>query len=577
MANVKAQIEIDVVDRASAPVAKAEAAVKGLAAAELQAANASKVLATSSLEKAQAATTGAMSAEQLAKAEITAANASRKLAAAELQAAKASQTLAVGAKNAATATASIAPAAETAARSTGRISKEQKLAGLGMAQNINLVSELAMGFGNMSPVTRGLGLAFATAGNNAFALASSLGPMGVIIGTLVGIVPGLIGMFHALGEESDDAASSMDGARQSFMAMVDAQRSAREGIQGGQRLLEGEASTQELDDAIAVTRRLENEARRREAELVATGGGRGENANASFEQRLFNAYRQTDQFRAGNVSFDSVQAFAAEFQQRPGEAGRPIAGGINLASGIAAENLRALSQAQNRSFNEGNDETDASSGSVTARERLARLEERRQVAAERERREALEADAQAATSNVGVAQAEFDRQLDLAGVSPRRAQRLRSDLSSASGEADAIFRSSDLAALGDNRGAVEAAAERVRQQREIAERRQAEIRAEQLAGIDNERGAAVDATTRDLPGIGERADGGGASGIATRIAEAIRSDSEAAARAREPGRLEVTLLNANGSRIGAATVAEGDSTRLELDADGAGPDGLGPL
>ena len=577
MASVKADIIVDVVDNgATASAKRTEAALKSLAESEIRGANAAKVLAQANLEQAEAQMRTASSADALRLAELAAAGATRQLAAAEGQASKASASLASNAKNAAAATATIQPAAAGATKAVGRISQAQKLQGLAMAQNINLVSELAMGFGNMSPVTRGLGLAFATAGNNAFALASALGPMGVVIGTLVGVLPGLIGMFHALSDSADDSAESMDGARRSYTAMLDAQRAGRQQMEGSRRLLEGDASTEELDDAIAVARQVQTGARRRESDIIRARGGAGDTENITFHQRLFNAYRQTEEFQSGGeLSLESVRRFADEFQQRPENRGGPTR--LVTDDGIALAGLRELRTASTRSFDEGSEERDASSGSIAAAERLERLQERRRIAAEREQREAMETDAEQASSRVGVAQAEFDRQLNLAGIAPARAQRLRSDLSAARGDDDAIFRSGDLNALGDNRGAIVAAAERVREQREIAQRRQAEIRAAQLAEIDNERGARADATTRDLPGIGERAGGAGGRGIETRIAEAIRNDAEAAERQREPGRLEVTIRNQAGATIGSASIAEGEISQVELDAEAAGPEGLGSL
>jgi hypothetical protein len=72
------------------------------------------------------------------------------------------------------------------------VTQAQKNQARGMAENINLASELGLGFAALSPQARMVGLSFATAGNNAFALASSLGPVGVIVGTMVGVLPQLI-------------------------------------------------------------------------------------------------------------------------------------------------------------------------------------------------------------------------------------------------------------------------------------------------------------------------------------------------------------------------------------------------
>ena len=564
MTNVKAQIEIEVIDHVSAATAKAEQAIQSLAQAELQAANATKVLAAASLEKAQTAAAGATSVEGLARADLQAANASRQLARAEIQAAKASATLATNARNASAATASLSPAAGTAIQAVGRITQAQKLQGLGMAQNINLVSELAMGFGNMSPKTRELGLAFATAGNNSFALASALGPMGVVVGTVVGLAPSLIKMFTDAGSAADGAASSMDGARRAFLAMVDAQRQGREQMESSERLLEGEATTEEIDDAIAVTRQLQAKAQRRESAALASVSPL---ERATVERAL----QEAD---PTNISHERMSEIAEEARDiveiQTGH--RPDRVGGGDMQGVMGA-LNRVNQIRGASFDEGAENRAASTGTRAAAERLRLLEERRQVAAAREQREAFEQDVQDDGTRVSVAEAEFNRQIELSGASPQVAQRLRADLAAARGVDGETFRSRDLDAVGGNRGAITTSADRVRQFRSDAQERQDAYRAQQLEEFEAERLARAD-TTADVPGIGERASRPGGPGNETFIVPATRSDEAAAARSPFTGTIN---MNVNGQYAGQLQVTEGEISQVELDAEAAGPDGFGAL
>lgn len=368
MTNVKAQIEIEVVDHVSAATAKAEQAIQSLAQAELQAANATKVLATASLERAQTAAAGATSVEGLARAELNGANASRQLARAEIQAAKASATLATSARNASAATASLTPAAGTATAAVGRITQAQKAQGLGMAQNINLVSELAMGFGNMSPATRGLGLAFATAGNNAFALASALGPMGVVIGSIVGVAPALISMFRDMGTEAEDAASAIDGARRSFNELVSAQTSARRDQESEEDLFSGAASSETVQDALDVVRRQQDAARSDENKQLRQSSALG-GTFAPLTRELMAA----EDFDENGVSPEAFQ-----------EANERLGTNAGAFQGAIIQQLEALRGRRT-----------SSTGSSGLEARMERLRAGLAVAQERERQDAFEEDVQA--------------------------------------------------------------------------------------------------------------------------------------------------------------------------------------
>ena len=89
----------------------------------------------------------------------------------------------------ATANQRAAAASISADRGMGRITEASKRQGLALAENVNLTSELALGFSTLSPATRELGIAFASAGNNAYQLGRSFGPMGVGVGLVIGLLP----------------------------------------------------------------------------------------------------------------------------------------------------------------------------------------------------------------------------------------------------------------------------------------------------------------------------------------------------------------------------------------------------
>lgn len=158
-------------------------------------------------------------------------------------------------------------------------------------------------------------------------------------------------------------------------------------------------------------------------------------------------------------------------------------------------------------------------------------------------------------------------------MSPRVAQRLRSDLAAARGTEGDTFLSSDLDAVGPQREELVTAADRVRQFRADAEARQDVLRQQQLQEFEAERLARPD-TTADVPGIGERASRPGGRGNETFIVPATRSDEEAAARSPITGTINV---NVNGQYAGQLQVAEGEISQVELDAEAAGPDGFGAL
>jgi hypothetical protein len=188
----------------------------------------------------------------------------------------------------------------TAARSARRgllnVDRAARLQGRQMAENINLVSELALGFGSLSPATQALGLSFATAGNNAFALANALGPIGVVAGTLFGVIPGLIALFRNLGDEAEGAA---DRATESFATLQQQVVSAQQEQEEERSLFEGAASLQDTEGALTV-RRNELAARQQQIEETIAEAG------SSRAQRLASQAIATDNFDFSQASVEAL-------------------------------------------------------------------------------------------------------------------------------------------------------------------------------------------------------------------------------------------------------------------------------
>ncbi|MEM7607334.1 MAG: hypothetical protein AAF411_18435 [Myxococcota bacterium] len=302
--------------------------------------------------------------------------------------------------------------ADTARRATSRLTQEQRRQSLGLAQNVNLVSELALGFGNLSPATRQLGITFATAGNNAFALAGIFGPMGVAIGTLIGVVPGLIGLFQNLGDEAGSAADGMDRARGSFLSMIAAQRSARERQRESADLLDGTASSEAIGDAINVARRVLTNARGRERRFLREG--------TSEEQEVLRRALATEDPRA--LSADRISQIAADV-------GLPAGSDLGVIQG----RIRTVADLRSRSFDEGTDDRAASSGVPAAQERLRRLERAQGIARSRESEEALDDRRQQAQQGVSLADEVLGQSLRSQGVANALRGRLRTSLSESDG------------------------------------------------------------------------------------------------------------------------------------------------
>ena len=250
MADLRAQIEIELIDKASAKASSIAAATDRLRETQLKAAQAAAkvahqdlVAARAAVERAQSMGEGATAAAALERAEAKAATAAQRVAAAELRAAKAARDLSRETKRATSASKAHAQAEQVEAAATKAVAAAETntrdaraKSGRQLAEKVNLASELALGFGALNPKVMQVGLAFASAGNNAYALGAALGPIGVIGGVLLAVVPALAAAFGAAGDEAEEAGEQFDAAT---AYLSDMERQAINTAEGLRQVAEG--------------------------------------------------------------------------------------------------------------------------------------------------------------------------------------------------------------------------------------------------------------------------------------------------------------------------------------------------
>lgn len=135
-------------------------------------------------------------------------------------------------------------------RVTNKTSKAQRAAGMRIGENINQVSELAMGFSALSPKTRALGIAFATAGNSARTMGIAMGPIGAIAGAIAFTLPGLIQLLGDTGDELDETGRSAREAAKGLDDFIEAANRAVAARARASRLEMGVAGVEETRGAL---------------------------------------------------------------------------------------------------------------------------------------------------------------------------------------------------------------------------------------------------------------------------------------------------------------------------------------
>jgi hypothetical protein len=132
----------------------------------------------------------------------------------------------------------------SAAAGHATVGRASNAAGRKFAETLNIVSELTLGMGALSPKLRETGIAFAGAGNNAVQFAGmGIGPAGIAIGTLVAVLPALIAYLSDTGDEMERTADSAERVAFNTERMISSMRRA----QTLQNIQRGRAS----EDALA--------------------------------------------------------------------------------------------------------------------------------------------------------------------------------------------------------------------------------------------------------------------------------------------------------------------------------------
>ncbi len=191
-----------------------------------------------------------------------------------------------------------AAAAEQSSASLGESRKASQNAGRQMGMLVNSVAELGFSFGAAIPGMQTYGTQLAMMGGNAVTFGAAMGPVGVAVGVLAGLLPVAIGALNQFGDASDDAAADQANL---------------------------EVSTKDANDALRDQIQLLN-TRERQARLAAPGGlVTGEDADA--EQRRLQG--QIDRSRAQLASVqrdvERAQAAAEEAESRRARAGTAAA------------------------------------------------------------------------------------------------------------------------------------------------------------------------------------------------------------------------------------------------------------
>ncbi|MEM9074441.1 MAG: hypothetical protein AAGE52_38460 [Myxococcota bacterium] len=386
MTDLSAQIRIRLRDEVSRAVGRISSSLRGLGAAG----------STSSQTAARGASELEQATRRAAAATETAAASAQQQAAASSQSAASSQRSASASDSDAAAKTRQAQAERAAAAASRQATKDRQRASLGVAQNINLASELALSFGSLSPVTQQLGLQFATAGNNAFALARSLTPAGVIVGTLIGTLPGLISLFRNLGDSAETSAGQVNA----FQEALNRAREARVEREAREEAISGEASTGEIQDRIAATRdqRKEDEEQLRRLRR-SLGSTFGIDADNPLVRGLL-----------GNAATEGLQRGTVGDLEAAARAAVPFTAGLN--QDRVTEAFREVgAQGQSR----------LAQDITGSREEQGLLEGGLRIASARERAETFESDAQ-------ISERRLERLLRDSGLSPGDAADLQDEL-----------------------------------------------------------------------------------------------------------------------------------------------------
>lgn len=458
MADLRASLEIKAIDSATPAVKRVVAATERLNHAQLQTARATQVVAANELEAANAAIQNASNAQELAAAQLRAARATERLAKAQIAELRASERLAkaqlaetaaaervaASQREASVATEQVAAASAPAKQGLFGVTDAAKKQGFAMAGQVNAVSELAFNFGNLSPMTRNLGMAFVMAGGNAFAFAGMLGPLGVVLGVMVGILPGIIDFTRRLGEEMENTGAAAADAAKEFTGLIDARLEEARVRQRIRDIDTGEAPSEDIATAIDL-----NE------EEAAAGRRRAAAARIGVDQQG-RARGKTDIL--GDLLDEDTRS-----------------GFFDAVGGLVTGGFEGVREAQRQNL------ADAAREQATANRRRQNA---LPLALAREEQEALERRASEAASRQSVAQRELERRLDAAGVAGSRRQAItQAATSGARVELPSLVRGLPE----DQRGAVLGASRLTADAAALAEQTRREADAAEVRALEEQR------------------------------------------------------------------------------------------
>lgn len=241
-------------------------------------------------------------------------------------------------------------------RATNQMTRGARRFHGGGAEMVNMLTEMSLGLGGISPQMREFTVGLASAGNNVSQLARVLpGPVGIIVGLGSTLLPLLItkivewsGVTNDAAQANDDLASSARRASEETRSLVQAMRervAAEAGFREEQRLLtvgqEGNRATSEeiglvIDDTRAQMaewqRRIAEEQRRvteaQDAVEAAYGASSGRQLAAASEELI----RRRESLQSARAAVEDLRR---EEQRLLGVQARVVTG--ELAMGVRAD------------------------------------------------------------------------------------------------------------------------------------------------------------------------------------------------------------------------------------------------
>lgn len=210
----------------------------------------------------------------------------RDLAAAERAAAGEASRLASTQRAAAT---EVNRGAAVVARGADDVARASKAQTRGMAEAVNMGTEMALGFGGLSPQLRELSIGLAMGGNNAVTMAAALGPVGIGLGLITGVLPTLItqlvGSTSATDASTDAHRRHADAAKRDadeIDGVVNAHRRYQRMISGTARYTE---TAERLERAINQRDRTQMDLTAARAQVTARETERRRVAGGSFREQ----------------------------------------------------------------------------------------------------------------------------------------------------------------------------------------------------------------------------------------------------------------------------------------------------